>query len=168
MRKQRFRSSHATLVLAVWISFGAAAESVSLEAGSSFRECPECPEMVIIPPGSFTMGFDGGLEERYEGPRREVNIQYSFAIGRFEITQAQYRFFIEQSGYEPSKGCFLWDGVAAPFIDENGWEDPNYGRPPKDDEPVACLNWTHSNAYVQWLAEYTGKPYRLISEAEWE
>lgn len=150
------------------LSLPAASEEFTVEAGYAFQECADCPEMVIIPPGSFTQGFDGGLEARYEGPRRDITIDYHFAIGRFEVTQAQYRAFIEQSGYEPSPGCFLWDGIGAPFIDANGWEDPNYGRPPADNEPVACLNWTHANAYVTWLAESTGQPYRLISEAEWE
>lgn len=147
---------------------GAVAEEVTLKAGSAFQECNDCPEMVIIPPGSFTIGFDGGIEERYEGARRDIDIKYSFAIGKFEVTQAQFRTFVETSGFVPSKGCYLWDGLGAPFIDENGWADPNYGRPPADDEPVACLNWTHANAYVEWLAEHTGQPYRLISEAEWE
>lgn len=157
-------------LLLVLLAGGSAAQAadVASKAGETFRECTQCPEMVVIPPGSFSMGFDGGLDQRYEGPVHDISIDYHFAIGRFEITQAQYRFFIEQSGYEPSVGCFLWDGKGAPFIDANGWADPNYGRPPADDEPVACLNWTHVDAYVRWLAEYTGEPYRLISEAEWE
>jgi formylglycine-generating enzyme required for sulfatase activity len=144
------------------------AQETPTEAGDVFKECVDCPEMVIIPPGSFTQGYDGGLEERYEGPRREITISYSFAIGRFEVTQAQYRTFIETSGYEASVGCFMWNGVSADFIDAHGWEDPDYGRPPADDEPVACLNWTHVDAYVSWLAAHTGQPYRLVSEAEWE
>lgn len=147
---------------------GSVDAEISATPGAVFQECEECPEMVVIPPGSFTQGFDGGLEKRYEGPRREVTIDYAFAIGRFEVTQAQYAAFIERSGVEPSVGCFMWDGAKAPFLDEHGWADPGYGRPVADDEPVACLNWTHVNAYVTWLAEYTGKPYRLISESEWE
>lgn len=155
-------------VLAIALLSDAAAQEVHLEAGAVFQECAECPQMVVIPPGAFNQGFEGGLEERYEGPPRTIRIEYSFAIGRFEVTHAQFRAFVEQSGYEPSPGCFLWDGMGAPFEDAHGWHDPNYGRPPLDNEPVACLNWTHAEAYVKWLAAVTAKPYRLLSESEWE
>lgn len=158
-------------LLAVTLSLGgatAAAADLQLQAGTVFSECAHCPQMVVIPPGRFTQGYDGGLEERYEGPQREVVLDYRFAVGRYEVTQGQYRAFVEASGYEPSPGCYMWDGVAAPFLDEHGWQDPGYGRFPADDEPVACINWKHAKAYVTWLAQRTGRPYRLLSESEWE
>ena len=162
------RFAHFFAVFLWFVTSAASALETPPKAGDVFSECDECPQMVVIPPGSFTQGYDGGLDQRYEGPRRDVTIARSFAIGRFEVTQAQYRAFIEKSGYEPSVGCYMWNGMSADFIDAHGWEDPDYGRPPADDEPVACLNWTHANAYVSWLAEHTGQPYRLISESEWE
>lgn len=159
-----------TMSVSITLLLGAGASLAGLpqKPGQVFTECPACPEMVVIPPGSFKQGFDGGLDQRYEGPRRDITIEYRFAIGRYEVTQAQYRAFIDASGYEPSPGCFMWDGASAPFLDVHGWADPGYGRPPADQEPVACLNWTHANAYVTWLAEHMGAPYRLISESEWE
>jgi formylglycine-generating enzyme required for sulfatase activity len=138
------------------------------EAGSRFRDCPDCPEMVVVPAGEFEMGFDGGEPERYEGPVRQMRIERSFAAGLTEVTVAQFRDFVEATGYEAAQGCYWWDGQNAEMRDNGSWRDPGYGRPPRDDEPVACVDWTDSKAYVDWLAKKTGKPYRLLSEAEFE
>lgn len=136
-------------------------------AGASFRECDDCPLMVVVPAGSFTMGFDGGEPERYEGPVRQVEVARKFAVGRYPVTNAQYRVFQQDTGHPPS-GCWMWDGRNARFDKQASWQDPGYGRPPGDAEPAACLNWKDANAYVTWLAKRTGQPYRLPSETEWE
>jgi formylglycine-generating enzyme required for sulfatase activity len=124
--------------------------------------------MVVIPPGKFTMGFDGGLEERYEGPVREVTIDYAFALGRVEVTQAEYAAFIEATGHVSGTGCAIWDGSDWYHTPGADWRDPGYGRPPAPDEPVVCVTWNDVKAYTLWYAEHTGQPYRLPSEAEWE
>jgi formylglycine-generating enzyme required for sulfatase activity len=144
------------------------AESVSLQPGAVFQDCADCPEMVIIPTGEFEMGFDGGEEERYEGPVHTVSIARAFAVGRFEITTAQYAQFINESDHESAKGCYMWDGKNATMIETADWRDPVYGRPSWAQEPVACVDWNDVKAYVNWLAEKTGQPYRLLTEAEWE
>lgn len=137
-------------------------------AGERFSDCDGCPEMVVIAPGSFSMGFDGGEPERYEGPVRQVNVVRAFAAGRTEVTVGQYRDFVAATGYEAAMGCFAWDGKVAEMIDDANWEKPGYGRELSADEPVVCVDWDDSKAYVDWLAEKTGKNYRLLSEAEWE
>jgi len=81
------------------------AGAVSLEPGSSFKECSHCPTMVVVPPGTFAMGFDGGEEGRYEGPVRQVSIGKSFAVGLYEVTQAEYRAFVEATGRSGPAGC---------------------------------------------------------------
>ena len=139
--------------------------------GTRFRDCPDCPEMVVVPPGEFDMGYDGGEPERYEGPVRRVRIGYAFAVGRTEVTNAQYRRFIEASGHPTTDaGCDIPPpGQRAPVpVPGTTWRDPGYGRPIRDDEPVACVRWSDAVAYVNWLAGVTGQRYRLLTEAEWE
>ena len=137
-------------------------------AGETFRDCPDCPEMVVIPPGSFRMGFDGGEPERYEGPVRNVSIARPFAAGRTEVTVAEFRQFVAATGHEAARGCYAWDGKTPTMIEDGTWADPGYGRPVGEDEPAVCLDWRDASAYVTWLADRTGHPYRLLSEAEWE
>ena len=162
-----FRSG---LALSVLLSTPAVlAVTVNLETGAVFRDCPDCPEMVVVPPGSFSMGRDGGVsEERYEGPVRQVTIGYSFAAGRFEITNAEYQRFVDATGYDARAGCnFYKDGTWIKDMSLS-WIDPGYGRPPRPNEPAVCVSFHHVQAYVDWLAKETGQPYRLLSEAEWE
>jgi formylglycine-generating enzyme required for sulfatase activity len=124
--------------------------------------------MVVIPPGKFTMGFEGGEEGRYEGPVRNINIKYAFALAQFEVTQAQYATFVESTGHVSGTGCAIWDGKDWHHTPGKDWRDPGYGRPPAPDEPVVCVTWRDVKAYVNWFAKRTGQPYRLPSEAEWE
>lgn len=146
----------------------AAAAKPALEAGSRFRDCSDCPEMVVIPAGEFMMGFDGGEPERYEGPVQKIRVERRFAAGLTEVTVAQYRDFVNATGYEAGVGCYWWDGKNADMMEEGNWENPGYGRELRDQEPAVCLDFTDSIAYVEWLAEKTGQPYRLLSESEWE
>ncbi len=140
-------------------------------AGSRFHDCRGCPEMIVVPPGEFEMGRDGGEPERYEGPVRRVRIGYAFAVGRFEVTNAQYRRFVEASGHAPSgEGCQVPapGGRSLVSLPGTSWADPGYGRPIRDDEPATCLRWSDAKSYVSWLSGVTGKRYRLLTEAEWE
>ena len=142
---------------------------VTLASGAVFADCSDCPEMVIIPPGTFVMGYDGGVnDERYEGPPHPVTIDYSFALGRLEITNAQFGRFVAATGYQPGTDCRMWTGEGVEPVAGKDWRDPGYGRPPRDDEPVACVSWYDAKAYVAWLARTTGQAYRLPTEAEWE
>lgn len=159
----------------VTITGTAGAAEVDVKAGAVFQDCADCPEMVVIPPGRFVMGFDGGinldkpgLERRYEGPVRNITIDYAFALGRTEVTQAQYREFIEATGHDFGTKCAIRDGTAWTHTEGKDWRDPGYGRPPADNEPVACVTWTDVKAYTVWLSEKTGQSYRLPTEAEWE
>jgi formylglycine-generating enzyme required for sulfatase activity len=157
------------VVLAVVFISACAEKTVSLQAGSIFSDCTDCPQMVVIPPGSFVMGNDGGVnEERYEGPPHDVTIGYSFAFGLLEITTAQFRSFIDDSGYTAGSDCRMWTGESVDHVAGKDWRDPGYGRPPGDNDPVACVSWYDAKAYVAWLAGKTGQPYRLPTEAEWE
>src|SRR5688572_14066754 len=97
------------------------------------------PEMVVIPAGEFLMGCNTGPEN--ERPAHRVFVD-QFAIGRFAITNLLYRFFIEESGYQPPRG----------------WEDPCFNHP---DQPVTGISWFDAVAYSEWVSAKTGKLYRL-------
>jgi formylglycine-generating enzyme required for sulfatase activity len=113
-----------------------------------FKECTDCPELIVVPAGNFTMGGDPSLfGTRDEGPPHGVTIAKPFAVARFELT------FDE------------WDACAAhgdcdPLISASG-----YGR---GRQPVINVSWDDAQRYVAWLSKMTGQPYRLLTEAEWE
>jgi formylglycine-generating enzyme required for sulfatase activity len=141
--------------------------------GTVFKDCDECPEMVMIPGGRFEMGAAPG-EEEAEGlpgqfrnrsqPRRMVEVG-PFAAGRFEVTRGQYRAFVQATGRE-DKGCWAWNGKELAQDAGKSWRDPGYAQ--DDGHPVACVSWDDAKAYTVWLSRRTGKTYRLLTEAEWE
>ncbi len=136
--------------------------------GTTFRDGAGLPEMVVIAPGKFLMGADGGEPKRYEGPVRPVTIAHSFAIGVIPVTFAQFSAFVADSGHKAAVDCVVpRDGKYVP-VKGSDWKDPVLGRAPRADDPVVCIDWRDSKAYVDWLAKKTGQPYRLLSEAEWE
>jgi formylglycine-generating enzyme required for sulfatase activity len=143
-------------------------------AGTVFRSCDGCPDMVAIPAGQFVMGTPGAQAAAgaagAEPDAIVVRIPRAFAIGRTEVTRAQYARFIADSGHEPQTGCRTWDPARTRFHEDarRGWRDPATPSILQDDHPVSCVSFLDARAYVQWLARETGARYRLPSEAEWE
>lgn len=118
--------------------------------GRVFRDCDVCPEMVLVPAGSFMMGSPSSEEGRYdnEGPVHQVTIARPFAVGVYEVTFAEWDACVADGGcggYSPSD----W-----------GW-----GRGTR---PVIHVSWDHAQSYLDWLSDKTGESYRLLSESEWE
>ncbi|MEF8734005.1 MAG: SUMF1/EgtB/PvdO family nonheme iron enzyme [Candidatus Accumulibacter meliphilus] len=144
--------------------------------GTVFRDCPACPEMVVIRAGEFSMGSPASEEGRGkdEGPQHQVRIGKAFALGRKELTVGEFGRFVQASGYRTSaekdtgKGCYAWDKGDGKWDWRAGrkWSEPGYAQ--GEQQPVACVSWDDARAYVQWLAKETGQGYRLPSEAEWE
>ena len=124
--------------------------------------------MVEIPAGTFVMGADAGETGRPEGPPRRVTIEKPFALGRYEVTHAQYAAFFSATGYSAPGPCRTLVGGIFANSPAHDWRDPGLGAAPKPDEPVVCVSWRDAKAYVAWLAATTGQPYRLPTEAEWE
>lgn len=114
-----------------------------------FRDCAFCPEMVVVPPGTFTMGSPESEEFRgaVEGPQHSVTIGAPFAVGMYEVTFAEWDACVRMGGcrYTPA--------------------DRHWGR---ERRPVLYVSWEDAQAYVSWLSGLTGQRYRLLSEAEWE
>jgi formylglycine-generating enzyme required for sulfatase activity len=136
-----------------------------LKPKDSFRECEDCPEMVVVPAGSFRMGAPEGEfgRDEIEGPQHLVTIAKPFAVSKFNVKAGQFDTFVAQTGYRPGSGCH----DATKFLREGLY----YGAPTrsrKKEDTAVCLSWYDAEAYVEWLAERTHKPYRLPSEAEWE
>jgi formylglycine-generating enzyme required for sulfatase activity len=115
--------------------------------GSSFRDCNDnsCPEMVVIPSGSFMMGSNDGEDD--EKPVHRVEISYRLAVGKYEVT------FEEWDACSNAGGC-------SHRPDDKGW---GRGR-----RPVINVSWDDAQQYVRWLSQKTGQQYRLLSESEWE
>ena len=118
--------------------------------GQRFRDCAACPEMVVVPPGSFSMGSPFFIKQRQydEGPPHRVWIDKPFAVGVHEVTFAEWDACVAAGGcrgYRP--------------------DDLDWGRGRR---PVINVSWKDAQAYVSWLSRETDQPYRLLSEAEWE
>lgn len=126
--------------------------------GAVFRDCEDCPLLVVVPPGQAHIAGRAG---------RTVDIRRPFAIGVYEVTRNQYAAFVEATGRNMSGGCALRmeGGVWQRAIDRN-WRSP--GFPQTALHPVVCVSWRDATAYAAWLSRETGRTYRLPSEAEWE
>jgi formylglycine-generating enzyme required for sulfatase activity len=124
-------------------------EECALKPKDAFRECDKCPEMVVVPAGSFTMGSPTSEEGRDidEGPQHRVKISRTFAVGRFSITFDEWDTCVADDGceFKPS---------------DQGW-----GR---GQRPVIGVSWEDAKRYLRWLSRKTGKSYRLLSESERE
>jgi formylglycine-generating enzyme required for sulfatase activity len=139
-------------------------------AGAVLKDCAECPELVVMPLGSYRQGFDGGEPERYEGPVREVTIAKPFAVGKYEVTIAEFDAFQKATGYEQpyERGCVVWDGRNARFDKSVTYKNPEIPGTITPQHPAVCISWDDAKAYLDWMSKKTGELYRLPSEAEWE
>jgi carboxyl-terminal processing protease len=141
--------------------------------GKSFRDCGDCPEMVTVPAGSFTMGAAPGEDAPYvhEEPQHPVTIRKAFAVGKYEVTIGEFRAFVQATGFDAGNSCFSDPTGSGSYTNASGinWQNPGFaGYRPSEQDPVVCVSWDAARAYAQWLSQKTGKPYRLLTEAEWE
>jgi formylglycine-generating enzyme required for sulfatase activity len=116
----------------------------SMEPGEVFRDCEDCPELVVVPPGDFVMGSG---DTPYEKPERTVSVPRPFAIGRNEVTFAEWDHCTDE-------------GACKIRPDDHGWGRGN--------RPVVNVSWEDTKPFLAWLSRKTGQTYRLASEAEWE
>jgi sulfatase modifying factor 1 len=156
----------------------------------AFRDCPTCPVMVPLGAGEFQMGSTDDENERERVPpsmreaslpNHRVKIRNAFAIGKYEVTRAEFAEFVADSGYKPQESCFVFApdrdaplltaqpvDRSATFTERTGFSWRNAGFRQANEEPVVCVSWNDAKAYVAWLSTKTRQRYALPSEAEWE
>ncbi|NRP86935.1 Serine/threonine-protein kinase pkn1 [Ensifer adhaerens] len=115
--------------------------------GYTFRDCANCPEMVVVAPGNFGMGSDDNSSFNREH-LHQVSIRSPLAVGKYEITFSDW------------DECLSEGGCSGTTPDDEGW-----GR---GKQPAINVSWYMAKEYTRWLSRKTGEPYRLLSEAEWE
>jgi len=132
----------------------------SYGVGQSFKDCADCPEMVVVPSGSFMMGSEADYRTK---PVHKVNINYNFAVGKYEVTKGEYSKFVQETNHLTVADCdSTFSGGERPF----SWK--NTGFEQKDNHPVVCVSINDARAYIKWLNKKTNQSYRLLSESEWE
>jgi len=120
--------------------------SLTMKTGEfrdKLRDGTDAPAMVWLPKGRFMMGSN---ERDSEKPIHEVTIDYELAVGKYQVTFAEYDKFCDSTRQKKP-------------------EDKGWGR---GNRPVINVNWNDARGYCEWLSEQTGQVYRLLSEAEWE
>jgi len=144
---------------------------------TNFRDCPDCPELIRLPAGSFSMGNLSSDTRGYsdEEPIHEVRLHRRFAMGKYELSVGEFRAFVDATGFVTDaekntlrKGCQVLDPARNIWIWQAGRHWRNSGISQQDNQPVTCVSWHDAQAYLQWLSRKTGHNYRLPSEAEWE
>ncbi|WJR80813.1 formylglycine-generating enzyme family protein [Bradyrhizobium sp. NP1] len=192
MRALHIFGSSLVLLVICWVAVARSGEQ-ALQAGQTFRDCSECPEMVVIPAGRFLMGSSDQDIQRdvaaavpigeakyaktvmaFELPQHQVDISKSFAVGRHLVTRGEFSAFVDETGYSADGGCALWIDHRYLRRPEAGWRNPGFNQTDRD--PVVCVSWRDAKAYIAWLngkirsqtAVEGNGPYRLPSEAEWE
>jgi formylglycine-generating enzyme required for sulfatase activity len=128
-------------------------------ATTAFRDCSDCPVMVVVPAGRFVMGSTPATErEKNQAPPHVVIIAKPFAVGQFVVTNREYAVFWRQRtdpGIHYMFGCHFGE-----IRTVKGDDRPS--------PPATCVSWADAMGYAAWLSAKTGKKYRLLSEAEWE
>ncbi len=140
-----WRHAYAVLGLSLWVGWMGHAV-----AATEFKDCAQCPDMVVIPAGTFTMGSSKGEVGRLdnEGPKHKVTLPQAFAVGKFEVTVEEWAACVADHGCTPAKEEASGSGQSR--------------------HPMVHISHEQARTYASWLSTKTGKNYRLLSEAEWE
>lgn len=135
------------------------AGAVSSASANEFQDCADCPVMVDVPAGTFTRSLFA------DAPQQSVSVE-AFAIGKFEVTIAEFAAFVAATGIEVRSGCELFNVMGNVPDPEANWRRPGFEL--QDTAPALCITWDEAVAYTEWLSDSTGLSYRLPTEAEWD
>jgi formylglycine-generating enzyme required for sulfatase activity len=132
---------------------------VGSQSQDSFKDCGDCPEMIVVPAGTFRMGSaadeKGRPADGRQGPQHEVKIGHSFAVGKFHITVDQFAAFVAATGYKEGSECFVREGAKGEIKRDRSWRNPGFFQ--TGSHPAVCLNLMDARTYVDWLAGKTGE-----------
>jgi sulfatase modifying factor 1 len=146
------------------------ASPTSVATGAKFRDCEGCPEMIVVPAGTFKIGSppDEAGRRDDEGPQMEIRIARPFAVAQYEVTRQQYEAFLRDANHPVSGNCMTDRRKPGTWaIDaETNFHDP--GFPQTGKHPATCISWNDAKAYIAWLNAKADGGYRLLTEAEWE
>ena len=150
------------------VGAGGVARAQSPGVGKVFRDCAACPEMVVVPAGSYRMGSPRGERgrDKDEGPQHRVTIAEPFAVGVYEVTREEFGRFVNATGYSSGNRCWTYENGKGKERSGRDWRNPGFSQTGR--HPVACVSYEDAYTYVQWLGQKTGQDYRFLSEAEWE
>jgi formylglycine-generating enzyme required for sulfatase activity len=196
---RKYRSAGSILTLMLALAGQSSAEQLgtpSNQPGRTFRDCADCPEMVVIPAGKFAMGSTDADSARdlaavtgtfvefarrmakdafaREHPQHEVTIDHPFALGKYLVTRGEFAAFARETGYSSDGPCLIQVEQGYQTPSDSGWQNPGFIQTDRD--PVVCVNWKDAQAYVVWLnrklpdqgtAAQRGS-YVLPTEAQWE
>ncbi len=148
--------------------------SVSRAAGEVFQDCTTgCPQLVALPTGSYQMGVRTATDVARDAssPVHAVSIGYALAVGRTEVTRAEFARFVQATSYvtdaENGAGCLVSTATATAVVRTASWRAPGFTQ--TDNDPAVCVSWNDAQAYIAWLNTLSAtKNFRLPTEAEWE
>jgi formylglycine-generating enzyme required for sulfatase activity len=144
----------------------------TLEPGTTFRDCPQCPEMIVVPPGRFNLAVESPEINAFSGAKGDrhpiqISIPRAFAVGIYDVTRDEYAAFVHESRRSGGEGCQILDTNRWHTDAATTWRHPGFPQTGRD--PVVCVSWDDAQAYVKWLnGKVTGAPYRLLSGSEWD
>lgn len=134
------------------------AQAAAIAPGKVFKDCKDCPEMVVLPAGTFTMGTpeDEVGHEPDESPQHPVTFAHPVAISRFQVLAGEWNAYLRDTGYVMPDG------------DDRPGRECKAGIPRYEytaRHPAVCMDLEEARAYVAWLSKKSGKSYRLVSES---
>jgi formylglycine-generating enzyme required for sulfatase activity len=142
--------------------------------GEVFRDCADCPEMVVVPAGRFMMGAADHEKSIFaqwipwERPVHEVRFAKPFAVSIYPVTRDEYAEFVRQTNHPVDGGCHYWT-TRETLDPTRSFRDPKFaGGPQGGDHPAVCVSHQEARKFASWLSERTGRRYRLLSDAERE
>ena len=146
-----FRSLFVMVMMAASLTVSKGLAEEHFKPGATFRDCPTCPEMVVVPEGHFMMGSTSGRYD--EKPVQRVTIAKPFAVGKYEVMWDEWEACVAEAACD--------NGPVTESGGDNGW---GKGR-----RPVIEVSWHDTHIFVAWLnSKVHDKPYHLLSEAQWE
>jgi formylglycine-generating enzyme required for sulfatase activity len=180
-KRHRSTAPAARFVLVLIIAAASAATALAQapKPAQTFRDCPDCPEMAVIPAGEGVIGASPDMPDRRasERPLAAAVIAQPFAMATTETTRAAFARFVEDTRRRPPigprpgrknpvpEGCNFWNGAYG-YVLSHDWRNPGFVQ--RESEPVLCVSYEDAAAFAAWLSRKTGRAYRIPSSVEWE